>query len=160
MNRFRTEIKWAVILSVLNLLWLWLEKLSGLHSTRIALHPLYTNLVILPTIAVYVLAIKEKRDTSFNGKMDLMQGFVSGMTMSIFTALLVPVTQSIGSLLISPEFFPKIIDYVVETGRMSSEAAADFFNLKSYIIQGAIGTPVLGFLISGGAAFFLRTDKK
>ena len=42
-NKYKTEIKWAVIFSIVMLLWITLEKLTGLHSEHIDKHPVYTN---------------------------------------------------------------------------------------------------------------------
>ncbi len=38
MKKISTEIKWALIFVAMSLLWMLLEKLSGLHSTHIDKH--------------------------------------------------------------------------------------------------------------------------
>ena len=46
----KIEIKWALIFSVMGLLWMLLEKLSGLHGKYIDYHQYLTNLFAIPAI--------------------------------------------------------------------------------------------------------------
>jgi subtilase family serine protease len=70
--------------------------------------------------------------------------------------LLSPVTQLITSLVISPEYFPNAISYAVSSGALTAEAAAAYFNLQNYIIQGLIGAPILGIITTAIVAIFTR----
>jgi hypothetical protein len=42
---------------------------------------------------------------------------------------------------------------------MTQEAAENYFNMKSYIIQGLIGAPVMGLITSAIVAIFTRKKK-
>lgn len=55
MKSIKTEIKWAFIFSGMTLLWMVLEKLSGLHGKYIDYHLYLTNLFAIPAIWVMVL---------------------------------------------------------------------------------------------------------
>jgi hypothetical protein len=44
MKNIKIEIKWAIIFSVMGLLWMVLEKLCGLHGKYIDYHLYLTNL--------------------------------------------------------------------------------------------------------------------
>ena len=70
--------------------------------------------------------------------------------------MLSPLTQTITSLVITPEFFPNMIDYAVDKGKMSQPEAEAYFNLKSYIMQGLIGAPVMGLITTAIVAIFTR----
>jgi hypothetical protein len=61
MGNIKIEIKWAIIFSVMTLLWMLLEKLAGLHSTYIDYHLYLTNLFAIPAIWIMVLALKDKK---------------------------------------------------------------------------------------------------
>lgn len=145
MKNLKIEIKWAIIFSVIGLLWMLLEKLVGLHSTHIDKHMYLTNLFAIPAIIVMVLALKDKKKDFYAGQMNYKQGLISGTILSVFIALLSPLTQWITSTIITPEYFPNVIAYSVETGYYKSiEEAEAYFNLKNYIVQSTIGALLMG----------------
>jgi hypothetical protein len=43
MSQYKIEIKWALIFFIVSLIWIFLEKLVGLHDAHIDKHPIYTN---------------------------------------------------------------------------------------------------------------------
>lgn len=155
------EIKWAIIFSIVGLLWMLLEKLTGLHSTHIDKHMYLTNLFAISAIIVMVLALKDKKRNFYKGQMSYKQGFVSGLIISVFIALLSPLTQWITSTIITPEFFPNVIAYSVETGYHKSVAEAEaYFNLKNYIIQSSVGALIMGIITTAVIMVFLQTKSK
>lgn len=155
------EIKWAIIFSIVGLLWMLLEKLTGLHSTHIDKHMYLTNLFAIPAIIMMVLALKDKKRNFYKGQMSYKQGFVSGLIISVFIALLSPLTQWITSTIITPEFFPNVIAYSVETGYHKSVAEAEaYFNLKNYIIQSSVGALIMGIITTAVIMVFLQTKSK
>ena len=161
MKNTKTEIKWALIFVVMSLLWMLLEKLVGLHSTHIDKHMYLTNLYAIPAIVVYVLALKDKKKKDYNGQMTYKQGFISGLIITVIVALFAPLTQWITSTIITPEYFPNVIAYSIETGyHKSLEEAQAYFNLKNYIVQSVVGAIVMGVVTSAIVAIFVRTKAK
>ncbi|MFT4832727.1 MAG: Mn2+/Fe2+ NRAMP family transporter [Psychroserpens sp.] len=156
MKKYRTEIKWGVIFAISTLVWMYFEKAMGWHDELIAQQLIYTNLFALVAIVIYVQALKEKRNKDFIGKMSWKQGFISGIIISIVVAILTPFTQYIGSTWIAPNLFPNLIDYMVETGKMTEEGATNYFNLKSYMVQGTFGALTMGVVTSAIVAIFLK----
>jgi hypothetical protein len=154
MKNYKTEVKWAIIFAVMTLLWMLMEKLGGYHDKNIAQHAFITNFIMIPAITIYVLALKEKKNKDFNGRMTYKQGLKSGFILSIMITLLGPITQSITSLVITPDYFKFASEYAVSTGKLTQEGADAYFNLGSYIIQGLIGAPVMGIITSALVAFF------
>jgi len=150
------EIKWAIIFVVMTLVWMVFEKLSGFHSTKIDQHYLITNFIAIPAIAIYVFALLDKRKNFYGGIMNYSQGFISGVFITLIVTVLSPLTQTITSLVITPEFFPNMITFAVENGKMSQVEAEEYFNLNSYIIQGLIGAPVMGLITTAIVAIFTR----
>ncbi len=154
----KTEIKWAVIFTVVALLWMFAEKQSGLHGKYIDYHFYLTNLFAIPAVVVMVLALQDKKKNFYQGQMSYMQGLVSGVVLSLFIALLSPLAQWITSYVITPEYFPNVIKRSVELGYFkTTEAAAASFNFKSYAIQGAIGALVMGVLTTAITMIFIRS---
>ena len=156
MNKFRIEIKWALIFVAMSLLWMILEKAVGLHSTHIDKHMIYTNFIAIPAILIYVLALRDKRTHDYEGKMTYLQGLVTGVIITVIIALIAPLSQYITSTVITPEYFPNVIDYVVENGNMEKEAAEKYFSLKNYMTQAPIGALIMGLITSAIVAIFMR----
>ena len=160
MSKFKIEIKWAIIFCVMLLVWMFLERLAGLHSEHIDKHPIYTNFGALPAIAIFVFALLDKRKNYFHGAMTYKQGFVTGLIITLIVTVLSPLIQFITSTIISPDYFANAIKYSVGEGKMTQEAAENYFNMKSYIVQGLIGTPFMGLLTSAIVAIFIKRDAK
>lgn len=156
MNKYQTEIKWAVIFSLATLAWMFLEKTLGWHDEYIDKHAIYTNLFALVAITIYVLALLDKRKTDYHGKMNWKQGFISGIILSIVIALFSPIVQYITANTITPEYFPNAIKYIVESGKMGQETAESYFNLKSYVLQGVFGALSMGIVTAAIVAYFVR----
>ncbi len=157
MKKYSIEIKWAIIFLVMGLLWMVIEKMAGLHSTQISKHAIFTNFIAIPAIIIYVLALLDKKKNYYNGSMSYKQGFISGLVITVIVTLLSPLTQYITSTLITPEYFPNIINYSVNSGKMTQAEAESFYNLKSYIIQGLIGAPIMGLITTAIVAIFTKS---
>jgi len=161
MKNIKIEIKWAIIFSIMTLLWMLLEKVTGLHSTLIDKHMYLTNLYAIPAILIYVLALKDKKKNFYGGNLTYKQGLLSGIILSFIITLITPLTQWITSFIITPEYFPNVIEYSLETGYYKTlEEAEAFFNYKNYAIQGFIWALAFGVLTTVIVMIFLRTKKK
>lgn len=160
MRNIKIEIKWAVIFSVMALLWMILEKLCGLHGKYIDYHLYLTNLFVIPAIWVMVLALKDKKKNFYGGQMSYKQGLISGIILSVIIALLSPLTQWITSYVITPEYFPNVIKRSVELGYFKTIAEAEAnFNYPNYAKQGAIGALIMGIGTIAIAMIFIRTKQ-
>lgn len=161
MKNITIEAKWAIIFSVMTLLWMVLEKLSGLHGKYIDYHLYLTNLFAIPAIWVMVLALKDKKKNFYGSQITYQQGLVSGIILSVLIALLSPLTQWITSYVITPEYFPNVIKRSVEIGYYKTTAEAEAnFNYRNYATQGLIGALVMGIVTSAIAMIFIRTKSK
>ncbi len=161
MKNIKIEIKWAIIFSVVGLLWMLLEKLSGLHGKYIDYHLYLTNLFAIPAIIVMVMALKDKKKNFYDGQMNYKQGLFSGIILSVFIALISPLTQWITSYVITPEYFPNVIKRSVELGYFKTTAEAEAqFGFQNYVIQGLIGALVMGIVTTAIAMIFIRTKKR
>ena len=156
MKKITTEIKWTVIFTLVALLWMLGERLTGLHDRNIEYHYIITNFFAIVAIAIYVFALLDKRKRDFGGKMTWIQGFISGLILTLGITLLTPLSQYITNAVISPHYFENMIAYTVETGKMTQEAAEANFNMQSYIIQSSTFAPVVGLITSAIVAIFVR----
>lgn len=161
MKNIKIELKWAIIFTIITLLWMVLEKLSGLHDKHIDYHLYLTNLFAIPAISLMVMALKEKKKNFHGGQISYKQGLISGIVLSILIALLSPLAQWITTYVITPEYFPNVIKRSVELGYYQTTAEAEAnFNYKNYAIQGAIGALVMGIMTTAFAMIFIRTKQK
>jgi len=156
MKKLGIEFKWAVIFVLVSLAWMVLEKFVGLHGPHIDKHAIYTNLFAIPAIAVYIFALLEKRRNFYEGMMTYKQGFVTGVIITMMVTVLAPLTQYITSAVISPEYFPNVINYTVREGTMTLPEAERYFTMGNYIIQSLIGTLVMGLITTAAVAFFTK----
>lgn len=157
MKTIKIEIKWALIFVFMMLAWMVLEKSLGWHDEKIADHATMTNLVAIPSIAIYIFALLDKRKNFYHGVMSYKQGFITGLIISVIVAMFSPLTQYITTEFITPEYFPNIIKYAVSSGNMTQEAAEEYFNLKSYMLQSIIGALVMGIFTSAIVAIFVKS---
>ncbi|MDM1294611.1 DUF4199 domain-containing protein [Sphingobacterium sp. N143] len=161
MNNINIEIKWAVFFAIMTLVWMLLEKLSGLHGRYIDYHLYLTNLFAIPAIWFMVLALKDKKKNFYNGSMTYKQGLISGIVLSLLIAVLSPLTQWIISNVITPEYFPNVIKRSVELGYYQTTAEAQaHFNYRNYAISSTIFAFVSGVVTTAVVMLFLRTRKK
>lgn len=161
MKNVKTEIKWAIIFSIVTLLWMVLEKLSGLHSTYIDYHIYLTNLFAIPAIWMMVLALKEKKQNFYQGQMNYTNGLISGIILSVFIAALSPLTQWIITYVITPEYFPNVIKRSVELGYFATTQEAEAnFNFQNYVKQSFFGALVMGIITTAIVMIFIKSKKE
>ncbi len=157
MKKFSIEIKWGIQFSILSIVWMIIEKSAGLHDQYISKQSIYTNLFGIIAIAIYTLALLDKKKNCYNGLMDWKQGFVSGVVLSFVIAVLSPMVQYITFTYISPNFFTNIIRYAVSNKIQTQSQAETFFSMKSYIIQGIFGALSMGVITAALVALLVKT---
>lgn len=159
MKKFAIEIKWGVQFSIASLVWMIVEFSAGLHDVHIDKQLIYTNLFAIVAIALYALALREKKYVFYKGIMTWKQGFMSGVVLSIVICILSPLVQYLTYTFITPNFFTTIIKYFVEHHFKTQEQAEAYFSLKSYILQGIFGSLSMGIITAAIVALFLKNKK-
>lgn len=159
MEKFKIEFKWAIFLSICSLIWMYFEKNMGWHNEKVKFQPIYTMLFGCITIAVYVLALLNKKKDYFKNQMDWKQGFVSGAILSLIIAAFTPIVQFISFEYISPDFFDNIINYKLKHTKMTLEDAKRYFTLSNYIYTNTFSSLSSGIVISALISFILKSKK-
>lgn len=159
------EIRFAVLISLLMLLWLILEYVVGLHDRFIQYHPAITLFALVIPVACSYLAIKEKT-IQLSGAITFKQAFETGFFIAVFAAVLTVPTQFMFHKLVNPDFFRTMIDYSCARAASlhmdvpkAKEEATMYFNLPSYIVQCFFSTLFFGVIISLVMAWRMRTVK-
>jgi hypothetical protein len=159
MKKRSIEIKWAMIFTIMTLLWMLGEKLAGLYSYNIALHETITNFILIPSVIIYLMALKEKKKKDFNGQMSYPQILISGIILSLMISLLSPLVLYSTFTFISPEYFGHAIEYAVATKQASLAEAQDYFSLETYLYRGIFCGPIIGFILTALIGLFLKTKR-
>lgn len=161
MNKISIEIKWGIIFSLVGLLWMVAEKVSGLHDTYLDYHLYLTNLFAIPAIIVMVLALRDKKKNYYEGDMTYSEGMLSGVVLSLVIAILSPLTQWITTYVITPDFFPLVIKRSVALGFYATEQdAASYFNYGNYARQGFLMSLMMGVLTTAICMIFIKSKAK
>lgn len=161
MKNVKIEMKWALLFNCIVVLWMLLEKLLGFHDKYIDYQMYVTNFFAIPAIITMVFAINNKKKQYYNGIMKYKQGLKSGVILSVFIAILTPISQWVTTYIISPSYFPNMIKRSVALGYYPSEIDAKaYFNYYNYTIQGTIGALVMGIVTTAIAVIFLHSKKK
>ena len=155
MQKYTTELKWAIIFTVATLLWMVFEKSMGWHGEAIADHPKYTNLFIFVPVIIYALGMVEHRK-KLGGLMTWKQGFMFGMRVTVIVVLLAPLAQWLIHTFITPDYFQNAINYAVENNLAPKEQLEAYFNLQSYIVQSVLMGLVTGAFTSAVVALIFR----
>ncbi len=157
MNKIQTEIKWGLIFSLSGLLWMIFEKSLGMHDEHLEQHANFTLWYAPIAIAIYILALRDKKRTAYQGQMNYLKGFISGLIMTLIVMILTPLSQYISHEFISPEYFPNIIRLTVEKGQMTQKEAEAHFTLIGYIHQSLIFAAFMGVMTSALGALLTRS---
>ena len=155
MKKFAIEIKWAIRYTFCYLAWAIFEKVLGVFGENMSYYMLSSLLFYLFASVIYTVALKEKKTNYFQGSMDWKQGTATGLYMTVFIAILMPLTQASVHEIIAPEFFQNMI-----AASKDKVAAAEYFNLRSYIMQTVFFTLSIGMVISAIVSYFIQTKKK
>lgn len=155
---FKTELTWGIIFSAMMFAWTCLEFATGLHTTHKDLHPILTNLVLFPSVAIYLLALRNVRKT-LGGYMTWLQAIRSGMVMTVIIAVLNPMQMYLFFTYVNPTFFTDFAQYAFETNQAPSvEKALEYFNISAYLKMGTFGALVMGLVTAAATGYFVKKD--
>lgn len=157
MKKFSIEIKWGIQFSILSIIWMILEKTVGLHDAHIDKQLIYTNLFGIVAVAVYYLALRDKKLHHYGGNMTWKQGFISGMVLTVVIAVLSPLVNYIVYTYVTPQFFQHMIDYRVQHKLQTQAQAQAYFNLMSYRVLGVFDALSKGIITGALVALFVKT---
>ncbi len=158
LKNLTTEIRWAFIFSALTILWMAIEKSLGYHGENIAGYHKFTFLFIPVTFLIYFLALRNTRNNR-GGITTYKESLVSGMLISIFIAILAPVTQMIIHNYVTPDFLSNLSHYAVSVDGIDADEADSFFTVSNYMKQTAIRAPITGTVITLLLSLIIRNDQ-
>lgn len=158
MKKIYIELKWAVIFSITLLCWILFELTMGWDKEGLADLWWLTLLFVPFAILMYLLALREKRRRVYDRKMTWMQGFISGIIISVFVALLSPLTEYVAYNFFTQDNFNTLAETSVTNDLMARSKLNNLLNINNYRWQSAFGLFGFGVLNSVIAAFFVRKN--
>lgn len=157
MKKLRIELIWGFLFFLSGLAWMVLEKSLGWHDRLIEQHATYTLLYAPLAILIYIAALWEKKKKTYGGRMTFLQGLVSGMVITLVVVVLTPLSQYISHGIISPDYFPNIIAFSVNSGKMALPEAEAYFTLMNYTTQSVFFAGGMGILTTVVVMIFIKS---
>lgn len=151
----KREFKWAVILTVLSLGWLSALMFFGFQEAPKAnQYFLYSGLFYVLFAVIYFLALADRRKGQ-RGYLTRRDGFLTGLIVTFFYVILIPLNVLVFYVIINPDFFNDMVHAAVLSGDTLQEAESQY-NLWGYIANSMLLSAIIGGLISATAAFVLE----
>ncbi len=119
----RTELKYGVMFAGIVVVYVMLEHLLGINTTR---HDIgqYSRLagVLVPIVGIF-FGIKAKRDKELNGTMRFWQGVKIGFLIAVIQTTLTTLWFLFYGRVINPQFFDSMLEF--ERSRMIAAGTAE-----------------------------------
>jgi len=152
-----TAIRFGVIFSLMQFVWIIGEYLVGLHTVYIAQHATWTNAVLIPSIAIMVWGL-HARKAELGGEISYLQSLGQGLGVGVTVGILSVGVQYLFFTYINPNFFDDFIGYAVDNQLANLDEAEAYFNFTNYAVQAAVFAPLAGFATNSVAGLFLKTS--
>ncbi len=146
-SKFKTEVKFGLVIGLLTIIWLLGEYSTGLHHKHHDLFLIVTNFVyIIPLTGIY-MGISDKRKNYYNHSLTFGQGVLTGLIISVIYSLIAGIGQYCYHVIINPGYFDLMIAKSQEHG-VSKEEAAKYFNTYNYTMSVVVADFVVGLFAS------------
>lgn len=153
---FKIEIKWAIIYSIIYIIWSLFERQMGWHTDKVLFHPVY-NLLFLPlSIFILILALVDKKRNFYKNDISWKQAFISGIVVTVLITSIYPVVLYIVHNYISPEYFEKAIEATVPK-KFTIEEAKAYYNINKFISNSVFDKLSFGIVITACISYFIKT---
>ena len=152
----RIEFRYAVLSSLLTLLWLCTEYLIGLQDKYIAIYPYVTFFAFIIPVICIRLALLEKTELLFQ-KISFKQAFFCGLLLTVFATIFCVPIQIAFLKLINIDFLDNMAAYATEHGKQPKELAQMYYTPGFYITGSVIITFITGAVVSLILARLMRT---
>ncbi len=159
MAKIGIELKWGIIFILALFLWSTMERVLGLHDVNLDLQAKVSPFFAIIAIALYVLALRDKKRNFYEGRMSFKQGFGAGMVVTLIVTLLTPLNQWVIWKYISPDFFENMTAFAVKNGTHTLKEAEDFYNYNTFTVSTTIMALIMGVITSLIVAFFMKSKK-
>ena len=164
----KLELKYGLMITAGLIVWTMIEYLLGFHNERIGIGMItgwFSTMV--PAVFLYY-GIKEKRDKQLNGSLTILEGILTGLSISLVMAVTLTAFLLIYNSFINPEWIEMAI--IEMTNKMlltdlsdqQIELRMELFRMMltntGVLIMGICGSMAMGFFISWPIALHLKRE--
>lgn len=150
---FRKSLLLAVAYFFLFIFWKAVEKLLGMHENNIHLYPVFSDLILIPIVVIYISGMRNFR-IGMGGKVSYLNALGFGLMTTLFIVIFTPMSVWIFDQFINPNFYASMIQYQVQQKLSSLQIAQQSFNHENFKESMIIGNIVTGAILSAIIAFF------
>lgn len=159
MKQFSVEFRWAFTFLLAQTLWIMFEKTLGFHDEKIQYQPLFSLLFNFILLAIYILAIRDKKQKTYNNQMTWQEGFTSGLMLTLIIALFTIMTEYTKHNVISPYFLDDMKSLILAEKRMTLEQANNAFSFSKTLSNTIFFTISVGVLITSIVAWVMKSTE-
>lgn len=142
----RIEIKWAIIIFIVQMLWLVAERFAGLYGAHYGWHEIGSWLFLGIYAGLMFLALYDLRKSN-NGFLSRRHGFISGFFISLIMVAVAPIVVAILAFVIQPNFFSVMIENALRVNEYSAyELAEQEYNYWAFVKLYMAGYLLVGSL--------------
>ena len=160
MKQFSIEFRWAFTFLLAQTLWIMFERTLGFHDEKLQYQPLFSMLFNFILIAIYILAIRDKKIKIYKGQMTWQEGFVTGLMLTLIIALFTTMTEYTKHHVISPYLLDDMKAMILEEKRMTNEQADKYFSFSKTLSNSIFFTISIGVLITSIAAWIMKSKEQ
>jgi hypothetical protein len=160
MKQFSIEFRWAFTFLLAQTLWIMFERTLGFHDEKLQFQPLFSMLFNFILIAIYILAIRDKKIKIYKGQMTWQEGFVTGLMLTLIIALFTTMTEYTKHHVISPYLLDDMKAMILEEKRMTNEQADKYFSFSKTLSNSIFFTISIGVLITSIVAWIMKSKEK
>jgi len=150
----KTEIKWAMVIGVLSLLWFVLEKVCGFYGDFIEYLGTVAWFFLIPFAMVYWVALLQKREGDLGGKMTYMQGLKTSAIIAAISIPFVIIAILINIKFISPDFQSMMTEHLITTGVEIADAESKMSTLS--MAFSGVFYALSGIVVGGIVSLFVK----
>ena len=148
----KTEIKWAVVLGVLTLLWNVLEKISGFNNEFIEYHMTVGWFYLIPFSLIYFFALTQIKNQK--GGLSFGEGIKHSFIIALFSLPLILLASYIKIKYLSPDFLSNMSDLMLTQGADEGKVMSGM-TVSGFLMKTAV-YPFFGVVVGAIISFFIK----
>lgn len=153
------EYRWALIFTLVSILWIAFEYEMGWHSVKIESHKWNTFFFFIPATICYFLFFLDKRSNRFKKRFKFKHAFYSGLGLTALIAVFSVPAQLLIHYFVSPDYLVNAQEYAVDSMQMTEPNAKKVFSISSFALFFPILYLLFGIFLSFIFGLLLRRVK-
>ncbi len=158
-NTWMPALIWGGIYALLMMIWPLLESILGFHDRWIEYHVLFTSVKYLPALFIFYRSLISARLRQTERSFPYSKAFIAGLRTTVCASVFTPIAMAVSLQFLTPDFLTTMETFMVQEQWMTAEAAANYFQFSTYMIQWSVATPAVGLMLTAIAAVFAMRQR-